>query len=125
MVAILLFFFFFFNSTLITFSSLSFLLTFFFHFHFSFIPLLGCIVWGSHWSAFTFVIAGGYLTGGLQDANFPYRTEPLKMSKVCLHPLALGLVLIAFFNDGNPLRLDGDWRKTIRTSGKNLFPFSY
>jgi hypothetical protein len=55
-------------------------------FHFSFV-LLGV------WSGFAFITAGGYLPGGLQDANFSCRTETLKMSKVC-SPLLLRVFLL-------------------------------
>lgn len=38
---------------------------------------------GSYRSGFVFLTTRGDLTGGLQDASYPCRTETLKMNKVC------------------------------------------
>ena len=61
-----------------------------FHVDFSFFSPLGCVVWGSHRSGFISITTCGDLTGGLQDASYPCKTETLKMIKVCL-PLLLAV----------------------------------
>lgn len=82
-----------------------------------------------------FITAGGYLTGGLQDPNVPCKTETLKMTKVCSPFYSslssssprVGAHSLLFVPDDAVsygfLRLDGYWRGTVRTSGKNPFLF--